>query len=89
MVAGRAAEDYSPWIDARRRFRLSVQVMRDPIALGQRVSIGSFGWGGAYGTNFWIDPKEKVVGVLMIQMQGGSTETRRDFQNAVMQSIIE
>ncbi len=70
-------------------FGLSVQVMRDPIALGQRVSIGSFGWGGAYGTNFWIDPKEKVVGVLMIQMQGGSAETRRDFQNAVMQSIIE
>ncbi len=70
-------------------FGLSVQVMRDPIALGQRVSSGSFGWGGAYGTNFWIDPKEKVVGVLMIQMQGGSAETRRDFQNAVMQSIIE
>ena len=63
-------------------FGLSVQVMRDPLALGQRVSSGSFGWGGAYGarTNFWIDPKEKLVGVLMIQMQGGSAETRRDFQ---------
>ena len=70
-------------------FGLSVQVMRDPLALGQRVSSGSFGWGGAYGTNFWIDPKEKLVGVLMIQMQGGSAETRRDFQNAVMQSIVD
>jgi CubicO group peptidase (beta-lactamase class C family) len=70
-------------------FGLSVQVMRDPLALGQRVSSGSFGWGGAYGTNFWIDPKEKLVGVLMIQMQGGSAETRRDFQNAVMQAIVE
>jgi CubicO group peptidase (beta-lactamase class C family) len=70
-------------------FGLSVQVMRDPLALGQRVSSGSFGWGGAYGTNFWIDPKEKLVGVLMIQMQGGSAETRRDFQSAVMQAIVE
>lgn len=70
-------------------FGLSVQVMRDPIALGQRVSSGSFGWGGAYGTNFWVDPKEKLVGVLMIQMQGGSAETRRDFQTAVMQAIVE
>ena len=70
-------------------FGLSVQVMRDPLALGQRVSSGSFGWGGAYGTNFWIDPKEKLVGVLMIQMQGGSAETRRDFQTAVMQAIVE
>jgi hypothetical protein len=25
-------------------FGLSVQVMRDPIALGQRVTSGSFGW---------------------------------------------
>jgi CubicO group peptidase (beta-lactamase class C family) len=70
-------------------FGLSVQVMRDPLALGQRVSSGSFGWGGAYGTNFWIDPKEKLVGVLMIQMQGGGADTRRDFQTAVMQSIVE
>lgn len=70
-------------------FGLSVQVMRDPLALGQRVSSGSFGWGGAYGTNFWIDPKEKLVGVIMIQMQGGSADTRRDFQNAVMQAIVE
>jgi CubicO group peptidase (beta-lactamase class C family) len=70
-------------------FGLSVQVMRDPLALGQRVSSGSFGWGGAYGTNFWIDPQEKLIGVLMIQMQGGSAETRRDFQTAVMQAIVE
>jgi CubicO group peptidase (beta-lactamase class C family) len=70
-------------------FGLSVQVIRDPLAVGQRVSSGSFGWGGAYGTNFWIDPKEQLVGIIMIQMQGGSAETRRDFQTAVMQSIVE
>jgi CubicO group peptidase (beta-lactamase class C family) len=70
-------------------FGLSVQVKRDPLALNQRVSSGSFGWGGAYGTDFWIDPKEKLVGVLMVQMQGGAADTRRDFQNAVMQSIVE
>ena len=70
-------------------FGLSVGVIRDPIAAGQRVSSGSFGWGGAYGTDFWIDPKERLVGVLMVQMQGGSPETQRDFRTAVMQSIIE
>ena len=70
-------------------FGLGVQVIRDPFAVGHRVSSGSFGWGGAYGTNFWIDPKEQLVGVLMIQMQGGSPDTRRDFQNAVMQAVVE
>ena len=68
---------------------MSVAVIRDQIAAGLRVSSGSFGWGGAYGTDFWIDPKEKLVGVLMLQMQGGSAETQRDFRTAVMQAIVE
>ena len=50
-----------------RGYGLSVQVVTDPIAAGYRVSKGSFGWDGAYGTHFWVDPKENLVAVLMIQ----------------------
>ncbi len=28
---------------------------------------GRFGWDGAFGTSFWVDPKEELVGVLMSQ----------------------
>ena len=28
---------------------------------------GTFGWDGAFGTSFWVDPREGVVGVLMTQ----------------------
>ncbi|HET8624998.1 MAG TPA: serine hydrolase domain-containing protein [Gemmatimonadales bacterium] len=28
---------------------------------------GRFGWDGAFGTSFWIDPKEELIGVLMTQ----------------------
>jgi CubicO group peptidase (beta-lactamase class C family) len=28
---------------------------------------GRFGWDGAFGTSFWMDPKERLVGVLMTQ----------------------
>ena len=28
---------------------------------------GRFGWDGAFGTSFWIDPKEQLVGVLLAQ----------------------
>jgi CubicO group peptidase (beta-lactamase class C family) len=72
-----------------RGFGLSVQVVSDPIAAGQRVSTGSFGWDGAYGTHFWVDPKEKIVGVLMIQTDNPNRQLDRDFENAVMQSIVE
>jgi CubicO group peptidase (beta-lactamase class C family) len=30
-------------------------------------SVGSFGWDGAFGTSFWVDPREELVGVLMTQ----------------------
>jgi CubicO group peptidase (beta-lactamase class C family) len=31
-------------------------------------SVGDFGWAGITGTYFWVDPKEKLVNVLMIQV---------------------
>jgi CubicO group peptidase (beta-lactamase class C family) len=70
-----------------RGFGLSVQVVNDPVAANYRVSEGSYGWDGAFGTHFWVDPKEKMVGLLM--MQTSNQEVMRDFENAVMQAIIE
>ena len=58
-----------------------------PVTAGQHRSTGSFGWGGAFGTNFWVDRKEALAGVLMVQTPGGTL--RADFQNAVMQAIID
>lgn len=72
-----------------RGYGLSMQVVSDPIAAGYRVSRGSFGWDGAYGTHFWVDPKEKLVGILMIQTSNPNRQFDRDFENAVMQAIVE
>ena len=87
------ASVYAPdTLPGRRRgmgFGLSVQVVNDAVAAGYRVSDGSFGWDGAFGTHFWVDPKEKIVGILMIQTSNPNRETDRDFENAVMQSIVE
>ncbi len=68
-------------------FGLTVDVVVDSVKAGESRSTGSFGWGGAFGTNFWVDPKEGLVGVLMVQTPGGTL--RADFQNAVMQAIVD
>jgi CubicO group peptidase (beta-lactamase class C family) len=68
-------------------FGLTVEVVLDSIASGRRVSTGSFGWDGAFGTHFWVDRKEQLVGLLMIQEPVGALG--RDFENAVMQAIID
>ena len=42
-----------------RGFGLSVQIVSDPVAANFRVSEGSYGWDGAFGTHFWVDPKDR------------------------------
>jgi CubicO group peptidase (beta-lactamase class C family) len=68
-------------------FALGVQVWLDPIAADRRVSAGSYGWEGAYGTLQVMDPAEKMVEIIM--MQGANGPLQRDFENAVRQSMID
>ena len=89
LMASVFVPDTMPGRQPGRGFGLSVQVVSDPVAAGQRVSKGSYGWDGAYGTHFWIDPVEKVVGIMMIQTDNPNRQLDRDFENAVMQAIVE
>jgi CubicO group peptidase (beta-lactamase class C family) len=68
-------------------FGLTVEVVLDGVSANRRESNGSFGWDGAFGTHFWVDRKEQLVGLLMVQESNG--QLMRDFENAVMQAIVE
>lgn len=69
-------------------YGLGVGVVRHPQGVTAMLSRGTFGHGGAYGTQAWIDPQKGVVLVLMIQrvrMPGGdASEIRRVFQETAM-----
>lgn len=68
-------------------FGLGVEVVLDPVQADWRRSPGSFGWDGAFGTIFWVDPQEQLVAVLMIQRPG--RDIYRDFESAIRQAIID
>ena len=69
-------------------FGFTVEVVQDSIAAGTYRSDGSFGWDGAFGTHFWVDPEQQLVAVLMIQTSVGR-QIHRDFETAVMQAIVD
>ena len=72
------------------RFGLGFRVLTDLGKSPTLGSTGSYGWGGAYGTYFWVDPKEDMVGLLLFQlMPYAHLNIRFDFQNAVTQAIID
>ncbi len=54
-------------------------------------SIGSFSWGGYYGTMYWADPKEKLIGLIYSQVAPPTTHGEKDnkFMNLVYQAITD
>jgi CubicO group peptidase (beta-lactamase class C family) len=61
--------------------------------LGQSAtlgSVGNYGWGGAANTNFWVDPQEEIIGVLMLQYMPSDTyPVAADFRNLVYQALVD
>jgi len=51
---------------------------------------GDFNWGGYAGTRFWVDPKEQLVGVFMVQSAGALRGYHRElFRQLVYQAIVD
>lgn len=54
-------------------FGLDFAIVMDPVAAKTEEGRGSYYWGGAFGTWFWIDPLNDVVVVGMMQNLNGSS----------------
>lgn len=53
-------------------------------------SPGTFSWGGFYFTYFWVDPQEKLIGVVMCQLQPwGGLSLWKDFRTLTYQALIK
>ncbi|MBI0433189.1 serine hydrolase [Roseomonas sp. KE0001] len=48
-------------------FGYGFSVLTDPVAGKTRQGPGTYGWGGIYGTGFFVDPAHRIVTVVMTQ----------------------
>ena len=56
--------------------------------VGGEGSAGTFTWGGYFNTQYFADPKEKIIGILMKQTQGPTTDnTGWKFSQLIMQAV--
>ena len=90
------------WIEKMATAQLPEELMSKEVnqGLGVRVitgdgypwlPVGAFGWSGAYGTHFWVDPVNQITAVYMknSKYDGGSgAKTARNFEEDVFLSII-
>lgn len=52
-------------------------------------SVGGWGWGGAYGTTYRVDPEARLTTVLMIQLLPNSTDIQSKFPTLIYQALME
>ena len=72
---------------------IATSILRVPHdGVAAMLSPGTYGHGGAWGTQAWIDPVKGVAYVLMVQrsnfQNSDASDVRRDFQQAAASSLV-
>ena len=72
-------------------FGLGWGVVKEPQGVTASLSPGSFGHGGAFGTQAWLDPKKDLFTVLLIQRAGlpnaDASKMRQELQDAAAAAV--
>ncbi|MBQ3099422.1 MAG: beta-lactamase family protein [Clostridia bacterium] len=56
----------------------------------EKLPVGTFGWSGAYGTHFWVDPANRITAIYMKNSRhdgGSGAETAANFERDVFASF--
>jgi CubicO group peptidase (beta-lactamase class C family) len=73
--------------DQKPDFGLGFRILGDLGKNGELGSIGTYAWGGAFYTSYWVDPAENLIGVLMSQVRPASSDIDLKFNTLVYQAI--
>jgi CubicO group peptidase (beta-lactamase class C family) len=75
--------------EGRFGFGLGFAIVEDLGRAGRYGSVGEFRWGGAYFTDYWVDPREQLVAALMTQLlPARDSDLHQKFRTLVYQSIV-
>jgi CubicO group peptidase (beta-lactamase class C family) len=61
----------SPSLETGQGFGLGFDINSEPALSPSLGSKGDYHWAGVWGTSFWVDPKEQVIGIVMSQTSNG------------------
>lgn len=71
-------------------FGLGGAVIVDAARVQRPCSVGTWSWGGAANTTFWVDPVEDLIGIFMTQFMPPEIHPiATDFTNLVYQTLVD
>ena len=72
---------------------LGWQIVGTPTGVTEMLAPGTYGHGGAFGTQGWIDPKKEMIFILMVQRSGfpngDASDLRKSLQSIAVAAIKE
>jgi CubicO group peptidase (beta-lactamase class C family) len=72
---------------------LGFQIVGTPVGVTEMLSPGTYGHGGAFGTQSWADPKKEMIFILMVQRSGfpngDASDLRKSLQTLAVASFKE
>ena len=71
-------------------FGLGFSVVLDPAAGKVPTTVGQYGWGGAFSTDFWVAPAEDLTVMFFTQLLPSSTHPiRSEMKQLAYQSLVD
>ncbi len=81
--------DYYEGCSAGFGFGLTGSVVIDAARTCTPGSVGSFSWGGAASTEWWMDPEEELIGMLFTQQLGSPYPLRAQMKVLTYQALVD
>jgi CubicO group peptidase (beta-lactamase class C family) len=77
------------WIGVHgNAFGYGFGVTTRPLDDGKKDPVGTFSWGGIYYTDFWVDPKHELIGIMLTQIfPSNGLNLRNEYHRLVNESI--
>ena len=70
-------------------FGLGFSIIQRAGADNTLMPVGTYGWGGAYGSQYRVDPKNHIVFVFMLNQLPNRTDVASKFPNMVYQALVK
>lgn len=70
-------------------FGLAFEILKEPGRAARYGEPGAFSWGGAYHTMYWVDPKLKLVAVMMTQLLPANGSELQDRYKTLVYQMLD
>ena len=87
MTSEQTGDNFEWW--KGHGFGFGFAISRGPMLTGNPGSEGTYSWVGYFATNYWVDPKEELIGIFLTQLNPRKNDMDVKFKNLMYQAIDE